>query len=269
MRNTLILLAFICTTLMCSAQTLAEEKVVEGKMLFSKGSYENAISAYTQAIAFDSSYAQAWLERGRAHQEIKQTDKAIGDYTMCLVYDKKNVTAHMQRAGILMNKELYDNAIEDFTQIVGIDSNNANAYYMRATCHIALGRPANAIKDYTKAINKGKATQVVYFQRAKAQEDIGLAAEALADYNTAIGIMPNFEQAYLSRGVLLLTQRAYDKALKDFTFYIDKHNKEGKAYYYRAKAYERLNNKVLACKDYQKSIDLGFLNGKEKPAICQ
>ncbi len=269
MRYTLILLAFICTTLVGTAQTLAEEKVMEGKKMFAKRDYDEAISAYSQAIQLDSSYAQAWLERGRAYQEIKQPDKAIGDYTMCLVYDKKNTTAHMQRGGILIGKELYENAVADFTHVTTIDSNNANAYYMRASCYMAMGQPANAIKDYTSSIAKGKATQVVYYQRARAQESIGMSAEALVDYNTAIDIMPNYEQAYLGRGMLLLTLRTYDKAVKDLGYYIDKHGKEGKAYYYRAKAYEGLNNKLLACKDYQKAIDLGFLNAKEKPAICQ
>ena len=96
-----------------------------------------------------------------------------------------------------------------------------------------------------------------------------MAPEALEDYNYALTIMPNYDLALLSRGLLYYSALDYDKALKDFNAYIKKKPADGKGYFYRARIYQAQNNTAAACDDYNKSINYKFLNPKEKPAgLC-
>ena len=44
----------------------------EGIELYKSGNYEQAIQKYTEAIDFDSAYAKAYLNRGRAKRKLEQ-----------------------------------------------------------------------------------------------------------------------------------------------------------------------------------------------------
>lgn len=266
MSHRLILFILVLSASLANAQTAVDNLVSEAKKYIGEGRLDMAVTAYTQALQLDSTKATTWAGRAYVYHKMDSLDKAIGDYTQCLLRDTANEQAYMQRGNILIQKELYNHAVNDFSHAIKLNAKNSNAYYMRAACYMALGQPTEAIKDYDKC----KPTNVVYYMRGKAKEQLALTTEALADYTLAIGLDEKYDLARLSRGMLYITLRKYTEAVGDLTVYINQHPKEGKAYFYRAQAYEALGSKALACKDYDKAISTGFLNPKEKPQnLCQ
>jgi tetratricopeptide (TPR) repeat protein len=96
----------------------------------------------------------------------------------------------------------------------------------------------------------------------------GFKKQALHDYQRAIDLDSNFTAAYTNRGNYYLNIKEYDKAIADFTKYIEIINKSGyvnkytnkyfafEGYYYRGTAYQNKGEYDKAIKDYTKFIEL-------------
>jgi tetratricopeptide (TPR) repeat protein len=73
--------------------------------------------------------------------------------------------------------------------------------------------------------------------------------KALADYNEAIRLAPNFQRAYINRGVHFLEQHDYERAVNDFTRAIQLTPDEPSTRAYRAYAYAKLGQRSPAHAD--------------------
>ena len=81
---------------------------------------------------------------------------------------------------------------------------------------------------------------------------------ALADYARAIALNAEYTEAYLHRGVLLISIKEYNSAVSDFNKVIMINPKYAFAYYDRAKAKVELHDNSGACLDFNKANDLGL-----------
>jgi tetratricopeptide (TPR) repeat protein len=83
-----------------------------------KGRYDEAISAFTEAIDIDQNFAAAYEQRGVAY----------------------------------INKHFLDKAIADETMTISLVPDDSIAYYVRGICHEELGQRDAAIAGYREAL---------------------------------------------------------------------------------------------------------------------
>ena len=62
----------------------ADELLTEGNTKFGNGKYSEAITDYTQAIALNPQYADAYYNRGNVKHFKGDQDGAIADYTLAI-----------------------------------------------------------------------------------------------------------------------------------------------------------------------------------------
>jgi tetratricopeptide (TPR) repeat protein len=201
----------------------------------------------------------------------------------CFATNKK-AERYYQQGIKLHNLGKYRSAISSFSQAIKIDPNSWSAYRERAGSYFMLGNSEKGTEDLQKSIQLKLASKTAQFEREELKilskkideplsnryyeaienYNIGSTYAMKEDYLTAIKyfshsvrLNPNFMEAYLSRGITLITIGEYELAVTDLTKAISLNSKHGKAYYNRGVAYTELGQYSSAIKDYTKAYHNG------------
>src|SRR3990167_4842469 len=194
-------------------QSLSDSDKTKAKVLYYK-EYDDAIEAYTSAIALDPNYAAAYNNRGDAYANKGQYDRAIEDYNKAIALDPNYADAYGNRGNAYRNKGHIDRAIEDYNKAIALDRNYADAYGNRGNAYRNKGQNDRAIEDYNKVIALDPNNVKAYNNRGGAYDNKGQNDRAIEDYNKAIALDPNNAAAYNNRGAVY-AKNSLIKALLD------------------------------------------------------
>ena len=182
------------------AKITDEERLLQANEWFDKGyqyalnkEYDEAIEAYTNAIALTPNLANPYNNRGNAYAKKGQNDRAIEDYSKAIALDPNDAAAYYNRGIVYADKGQYDRAIEDYSKAIALDPNYTNAYNNRGSAY-------DNKKQYDRAIE---------------------------DFNKAIALNPNLAKAYYNRGVSYFSSENMGRAISDFQKACDMGNEDG------------------------------------------
>jgi len=106
-----------------------------------------------------------------------------------------------------------------------------------------------------------------YYKNGLEKYDMKDFAGALSDFSIAIEMLPDFAEAYYSRGLLYGKElHKYTKAIKDFTKAIKFNADFAEAYYNRGVTYKILDDIINSYADWKKAKELGY---KEAEALIE
>jgi serine/threonine protein kinase/Flp pilus assembly protein TadD len=211
-------------TVLPSPATIACER---GQADLSRGAYEEAVTAFSEAIRLEPDSFAAHFHRGIAHYLAGRSREALTDYTSA----------------------------------IRVVPGSAEARLARARVHRDLGNYHLALKDYTDAIRlrpDGK----VYVARGCLQHEIGAYDQALADYEIALRLRPDDSAAHFRRGVTRYVMGDSAGAITDFTEVIRHDPKDVGAYHFRSDAFARLGEYAKAGADRDTFERLSHPSGK-------
>ncbi|MEP6498359.1 tetratricopeptide repeat protein [Microcoleus vaginatus] len=171
----------------------AEDLFIRGEQKYEKGDYQGAIATYTQAIALNPNYAQAYHNRGNARSKLGDNQGAVADYN----------------------------------QALRINPNYAKAYYNRGISRSELGDNQGAVADYNQALRINPKYVLAYNNRGLARFKLGDKQGAVADYNKALQIDPNHVNAYYNRGLARRGLGDKQGAIQDFQKAAELFQKQG------------------------------------------
>jgi tetratricopeptide (TPR) repeat protein len=105
---------------------------------------------------------------------------------------------------------------------------------------------------------------IVSFNEANSKYKQGDISGAMASYKKAIELNPSYYKAFNNLGILRATAlKDYREALEDFTKAISFKPDYADAYLGRGTCWLNLNEKKLACRDWQKARSLGNLQAED------
>lgn len=139
--------------------------------------------------------AEAYLNRGIAHEELGNIAAAIADYTEGLKFNPDYRMLYHRRglAHDLDGKR--DLAIADFSQAIRIDSKDVEALIYRGLSYAAEGDHSRAILDYDAALAEEPDDAAVLAIRGESREALGDRDRAIADYRKALELDPENDAA--------------------------------------------------------------------------
>ena len=121
---------------------------------------------------------------------------AILDFSEVLRINPKNANAYYNRGFAHNNLGNKQAAIDDYTQSIRINPHHADAYNNRGVAHRHLGAIQAAIEDYTQAIRINPHHADAYYNRGFAYHyNLVNIQAAIDDYTQALQINPNYTQA--------------------------------------------------------------------------
>lgn len=139
--------------------------------------------------------AEAYLNRGIAHEELGNVTAAIADYTEGLKLNRDYRVLYHRRGLAYDLEGKRDQAIADFSQAVRIDPKDTEALVYRGLSYAAQGDHNRAILDYNAALAEEPENAIVIAIRGESREALGDRDTAVADYRKALELDPGNEGA--------------------------------------------------------------------------
>ena len=209
-----------------------EANVKMGELQYYLKDYGSAFKYLDEALKIDPYYAKAYFIKGLCFKENGDTNLAISSFRTCVEQDPDYFHAYMQ-LGDLMAKQNNPLAIDYYKNAIRVNGSMVEAYYGLAFYLQEHGEPKDAIEVYKDLLK-------IDPRNAPAKHNIGYTYLFKLDD-------PGKAVAYFS-----------DALLDD--------QKLVNAYYHRGYAYEKLNKKDLAIKDYKKTLELApdFILAKQR-----
>jgi tetratricopeptide (TPR) repeat protein len=155
-----------------SAEERANRQFLEGMRLMAPKTYPTAIADFDRAIGIWPQFAEAYLERGVAHQSLGQIDSALADFNKALDLNPGLARAHTARGAIYRSRGDIKGAMEEFTKAIQTEP-IMEAFYERGQTYESAGEHQKAIDDYDQAIALLRDAPYVYRARALAKRNLG------------------------------------------------------------------------------------------------
>jgi len=194
-----------------------------------EGNYPAAQIAFTRAVELNPDFSIGWYNLGQVERNLGNFEASEKHLNKAIALQKNLTKAYFERAMLKKQMGKKQEALDDYNMIIKLEGN----YYMEAL------------------VNRGL-TKKMMGDFAGAKGDLDLAVE---EFPEDPGLRKN-------RGNINLLLGITRKAVDDYTKAIQLDGQYAAAYYNRAIAFFILYDKISACADLEKSLELGY-----EPAI--
>ena len=194
----------------------AETYFYRGNEKYLMTSYEDAITAYNEAIRLQPDFANAYVNRGLAKEKLGQHEAAIVDYSSAIKIDPELAGAYNNRGSVQRRLGQHFLALEDLSTAIQLDPHYVKAYVNRGNTKNSLGHPNEALEDFNTALDLDPGSAEAYNNRGIAKASLMQLPDAIKDFDTAIELNPDLANAYYSRGIAkYITGRQIREAKSD------------------------------------------------------
>lgn len=253
-----ILLGLCLISGSCFAQTESElnEQGIEAAK---NNRFETAIDYFNQAIQKNPDYARAYFNRGNVHRAKKEFTKAIDDYSKSIALNGK-LNFVYGRANTYMDLKDFEKAIIDYSRIIKSDPNFENIYFDRGYAYIMSGKYPEAKKDMEKQLELNPHDLKSLTNLAHLKTKLGMYEEALKDYDLLLEYKDNehLYALYNNKADLYKEISKYEMALDAVNKAIELKPDYAIGFSTRAGIYLKLGDKLKACNDYKRALELGI-----------
>jgi tetratricopeptide (TPR) repeat protein len=166
--------------------------VERGEELAREGDFDEAISAYTEAIDLNPENGEAYNLRGVAYSRSGDDEQAIDDYTQAINHNHDPLAlVYANRAVSYLRQDNYEQGIADATQAIELEPYDAGYYNLRGNIYFNAGDYAQALNDYTEAIDLAPDYDWAYSNRAGTHFRLQDIDAALRDARKAVELNPD------------------------------------------------------------------------------
>ena len=226
----------------------------KGMFLRQLGRAEESLSCYDRAMALDPQYDEALINKGVALEFLGRREEAIECCDRMLQLNPRNHVAWSNKAGILMRLDRLEESLACSNRAVQLDPSYANAWSVKGCTLGQMGRFREALACFEQAeklghpdapqlVAKAKADlekrpghsetptpAMALFLEAQADLKSGHYMEALRDFEKGLELEPENDQAWLSKGSVLLRLKREREALACFERVVAINPAEAKAW---------------------------------------
>jgi len=226
----------VAATLVLSGHAADDGKAADPKKLKAEGDrafrnekYQEAVSAFSQALRVAPD-ARTYYDRHKAYLKLRRLTDAAGDLDKAIATDSKFIMAYLQRGNLkLMNGEC-EAAYRDYEEVLRLDSEKKDAQKRlpeAKACWDAIhqgdfamraGRYDIAVDQYTEAMKPSRAVQStrLLLQRARGQMHLGRLEEAVSDCAAVLKMDGSSIEAYELRGEAFYRMMDFKMAMTHF-----------------------------------------------------
>ncbi|RYD88552.1 MAG: tetratricopeptide repeat protein, partial [Sphingobacteriales bacterium] len=250
-----------------------------------------ALADFDKAIAIDSTFSEAYGNRGLEKMKNKQVDAALEDLNHALTLDQSGANftlmgqAKMEQKDYQSALDFYSRALEkeprsvkaynlrgmnramlkdtigmldDYNVAMMIEPQNSNIYIARSQAHMMLGDSLSAVHDCNIAIEKNNDNALAYLHRGIAKLALKDARGTIQDCSKAVELEDNLKQAYVKRGEAYAMLRNYPAAIADYNTALNFNSNNRQVYYLRGLSKIGNKEKNDGCLDLSKAGELGM-----------
>jgi tetratricopeptide (TPR) repeat protein len=156
-----------------------------GIALFAGGEFDNAIAAFSRAIALKPDFAEAFYNRGLVWHEKNEPDRAIADFDQAVRFDPLYFAAYFNRGLAYSDGKDYTRALADYNETIRLNPLHSKAHNNRGNIYVIQNDYPRALTDYTTAIRLNPQNSAAYRNRGALYRVQGRQGDADADFAAA------------------------------------------------------------------------------------
>lgn len=180
------------------------------------GKYDKAVNQLQLLLRSDPNNASIHHNLGNCLYEQALYNDALQHYQKAIAYNPNYLDSYTQCAATLRKLEQNELALDYLNQALAKDPQNPKALYGLGITYAALGNFTQAIESTRKAISLAPNNQDYHLSLGKILECADLGHDADIQYHDTCIKFPDFADAFITYGKLLLKNRYYEQALECF-----------------------------------------------------
>lgn len=192
-----ILIAIAGITLRAQQMT-AEKYFARGITRDGLGSFDEALSDFSEVIKLTPKDPLAYNYRGLVYYHKQEFDKALADYDQAIMLDPKLEVAWYNKGTLYLFTKENTKAVECFDEAIRIKP-QMGSYSMRGQALTELKKYDEAIIDFNKAIDMDPRNGYLYSARGTAKYYKGDKSGACEDFGLAVKNGDDFSQQYIDQ----------------------------------------------------------------------
>ena len=254
----------ICNTLLAESANDPSALGVRSQIYTAMGKYDLAIQDADKALLIDITSDRACFAMAEALlYGQKDYRKALQLYEAAIKSNRQMTEAYAGKARAYMGLQNYKDAMKVIEDAIKTSfRNDPELHYIRGLLHYQRGNHKLAIEDYDKSlsIDANWNTCQLFLNKGLANDALAKYDVAVQDFTKAIIADPNNAGGYIARGNILYNLAKYDEAVNDFLKAEILSPDNSVISYNIGMSYYRGDEKVSACKYFQKSCTQGNSN---------
>jgi tetratricopeptide (TPR) repeat protein len=191
-----------------------------GRLLSAMQRYDQAITAYDQALAFDGPDATVLTNKGDALFELKRYDEALAIFDEALTLDPNNTLLLAYKGDTLANLQRPAEAVAAYDQMLAPYDAAQEVPLTLAPVALARGDQLSMLRRYDAAVRDFDTVLALDPVNTEALRSKGDALynarhfiEALGSYERALALLPEKADLYNRKADTLYEMRSYDDAV--------------------------------------------------------
>ena len=227
-----------------------------------RGELNAAIDLFNQCIAGNEKTALSYMYRGAARAFLGSFDDAFKDLNTSLGLDSTNDKIYYYFGKYYMLNKQYAQAAGYFKKSILQKKDDPDRYDGIATAEIFLENYKSAVEYENQAIQLDPGQSVYFQNRGFAKLKLNQFENAIQDLSISLSKEKSYK-AYFDRAVAYSQLKMYAKAIEDFNASLLMYPDNAEALYYRGLTFKYQDKHDDACKDFKRSLELGFTNASK------
>lgn len=218
----LFFIAFLALPLLSAQLSFTELRLRdkaynEGIAYILQGQYELASVSFTECTDLDSTFASAFLQKGRIFIEWGALEDALSQFDLALAYNPGMGEAYFYKGYLHYGKDTTGLDRTLFDQAISQGFSDPWAYYFRGITEIRDGMDVAALEDLNTAIALKKDFALAYHERAGLKRRMGDLQGSHFDYQQTLAYQPDYALAYNNMGSVKIMMGDYEGAIENYT----------------------------------------------------
>ena len=175
------------------------EVTLEADNLYREGKFREAIAAYNEYIDTKPKDIKSIYNRGRAYEQVGDTESARKDFTRVLDIDIDNLNANLSMGQYWYGKKDFNKAIAFFDKVIEVDGRESMAYLLKGRSLHQKAEFEDAKTNYDLAIDFDKKNAEAYLYRGALKIVLNQKRSACNDLNRALALGAEDAKAPLAK----------------------------------------------------------------------
>lgn len=207
----------------------------KGNLAYANNNLIEAIRFYDEAIAKDSSFVDAWNNKGLAQMKQAKYDEAIYSFDRAVQYKPDYGEALLNNARANLAVHQHFAALEQLAQLAEVWPDTSLLYFTQGLIHSEMGQTNKALADFFKARKSDSANAEILVNIANICYHQHQSDSAINYLQQALKINANQPHAYNILAMVYADQNKSEDALQaiNTAISLDKHD----AYFVNNKGY--------------------------------
>ncbi|EGK02779.1 MAG: tetratricopeptide repeat protein [Prevotella sp.] len=197
MRNGLIILFLLFTTLTIYSQPSSEKLIRQGVALHDKGRYKEAIACYEEALKVNPTSMSAVYEMSLSYLQLKDYDKAIRNSTKVITanFQPLLMDAYIVKGTALANQDKMGDALKILNEALEKCGDEYLLHFNLGLCYFNNKDNRMAVQHLRKAIEIDATHSSAFLLYAYALNDLGRWVQSFYAFHFFLLLEPNTERS--------------------------------------------------------------------------